>query len=178
MSTNACTHLSFIFYPLQSSAIHAFIQLRNVSTVECIDLKLYCLLIKAKEKELWLALKSDDELYGWKDNIYQRSPLIGVSWPTNFIHQVYVGFDLISFALTVRIRSTSTSNYAQTHSLETYRICPNNDPSSSLDRSSSAKTTEGTCESCLTSSSSAPTIIRRLSSRRRPPRRWAMEVAG
>jgi hypothetical protein len=64
MLTNACTHPSFIFHLLQSSAIHAFIQLQNVSTVECIDLRLYCLLIKAKAKELWLALKSDDELYG------------------------------------------------------------------------------------------------------------------
>jgi hypothetical protein len=64
MSTNACTHLSFIFYFLQSSDTQTPIQLRNVSNVECTDLKLYCLLVEVEQKELWLALKSDDELYG------------------------------------------------------------------------------------------------------------------
>ncbi|KAN0065410.1 Protein kinase [Thecaphora frezii] len=34
------------------------------------------------------------------DDIYSRSPLMGVSSPTNFVHQVHVGFDPISGAFT------------------------------------------------------------------------------
>jgi hypothetical protein len=34
------------------------------------------------------------------DEIYSRSPLMGVSHPTNFVHQVHVGFDPISGAFT------------------------------------------------------------------------------
>lgn len=34
------------------------------------------------------------------DDVYSRSPLMGVSSPTNFVHQVHVGFDPISGAFT------------------------------------------------------------------------------
>ncbi|KAI8453387.1 kinase-like domain-containing protein [Phakopsora pachyrhizi] len=34
------------------------------------------------------------------DDIYSRSPLMGVSNPTNFVHQVHVGFDAVSGAFT------------------------------------------------------------------------------
>ena len=34
------------------------------------------------------------------DDIYSRSPLMGVSNPTNFVHQVHVGFDPVSGAFT------------------------------------------------------------------------------
>jgi hypothetical protein len=47
-------------------------------------------------------MKSDEELYGWQDDIYSRSPLSGVSNPTNFVHKVHVGFDPVSGAFTVR----------------------------------------------------------------------------
>ena len=47
-------------------------------------------------------MKGDEELYGWQDDIYSRSPLSGVSNPTNFVHKVHVGFDPISGAFTVR----------------------------------------------------------------------------
>lgn len=37
---------------------------------------------------------SDDDVYSWIDNIYERCPSMGgVSNPTNFAHQVHVGFD-------------------------------------------------------------------------------------
>jgi hypothetical protein len=49
----------------------------------------------------WLqAMRSDDELYSWMDDLYNRSPLLGVSNPTNFVHQVHVGFDSVSGAFT------------------------------------------------------------------------------
>jgi hypothetical protein len=81
--------------------VQSLIQLRDISNVERTDLKPYCLLIEAKDKRLWLSLKGDDELYGWQDDIYQRSPLMGVSNPTNFMHKVHVGFDPVSGAFTV-----------------------------------------------------------------------------
>jgi protein-serine/threonine kinase len=34
-----------------------------------------------------IALRSDAELYQWMDDIYEKSPLMGVSNPTNFVHQ-------------------------------------------------------------------------------------------
>ncbi len=56
--------------------------------------------METKDKTFYLQLKSDEELYGWMDDIYSRSPLMGVSSPTNFVHQVHVGFDPISGAFT------------------------------------------------------------------------------
>ena len=39
-------------------------------------------------------VETDDEVYQWIDNIYERCPNMGgVSNPTNFAHQVHVGFD-------------------------------------------------------------------------------------
>ncbi|KAF7307730.1 Glycoside hydrolase family 35 protein [Mycena kentingensis (nom. inval.)] len=37
---------------------------------------------------------------GWQDDIYSRSPLMGFSNPTNFVHKVHVGFDPVSGAFT------------------------------------------------------------------------------
>ncbi|KAG5459325.1 MAG: P21-Rho-binding domain-containing protein [Olpidium bornovanus] len=46
-----------------------------------------------KEKTWYISCKNDEELYSWMDEIYQRLPLTGVSNPTNFAHNVHVGFD-------------------------------------------------------------------------------------
>jgi len=64
-------------------------------------MKPYCLLLEANQRKYFLSLKSDDELYGWLDDVYGRSPLMGVSNPTNFVHKVHVGFDPVSGAFTV-----------------------------------------------------------------------------
>lgn len=63
-------------------------------------MKPYCIEIETQEKTYYLQLKNDEELYGWMDDVYSRSPLMGVSSPTNFVHQVHVGFDPISGAFT------------------------------------------------------------------------------
>ncbi|SPO36788.1 probable p21-activated kinase [Pseudozyma flocculosa] len=78
----------------------ALIFLKDISNVTRTDLKPYCIEIETKEKTYYLQLKNDEELYGWMDDIYSRSPLMGVSSPTNFVHQVHVGFDPISGAFT------------------------------------------------------------------------------
>jgi hypothetical protein len=64
------------------------------------DLKPFCISVTTPARTFYFALKSDEELYAWMDEIYGRSPLMGVSNPTNFVHQVHVGFDPISGAFT------------------------------------------------------------------------------
>ncbi|KAL4070125.1 kinase-like domain-containing protein [Scleroderma yunnanense] len=81
--------------PQQSS-----IPLSDITNIERVDLKPYCLLLETKEKRYHMSLKNDEELYGWQDDIYSRSPLMGVSNPTNFVHKVHVGFDPITGAFT------------------------------------------------------------------------------
>jgi hypothetical protein len=78
----------------------ALIFLKEIINVSRTDLKPYCIEIETKEKTYFLQLKNDEELYGWMDDVYSRSPLMGVSSPTNFVHQVHVGFDPISGAFT------------------------------------------------------------------------------
>jgi hypothetical protein len=72
-------------------------------------------------------MKGDEELYGWQDDIYSRSPLSGVSNPTNFVHKVHVGFDPISGAFTV---CNFLPYFASL--LTARRACPTNGASYSL----------------------------------------------
>ncbi|PWN21048.1 Pkinase-domain-containing protein [Microstroma glucosiphilum] len=78
----------------------ALIFLKDITNVTRTDLKPYCVEVETKDKTYYLQTKSDEELYGWMDDIYSRSPLMGVSSPTDFVHQVHVGFDPISGAFT------------------------------------------------------------------------------
>ncbi|KAF9007102.1 kinase-like domain-containing protein [Cyathus striatus] len=78
----------------------AVIPLADIANIERTDMKPYCLLLETKDKRYYLSLKNDEELYGWQDDVYTRSPLMGVSNPTNFIHKVHVGFDPVSGAFT------------------------------------------------------------------------------
>ena len=86
---------------LQTAAHQNIIMLSTISNIERIDMKPYCLLLEANERRFYLSLKNDKELYGWLDDVYSRSPLVGASNPTNFVHKVHVGFDPISGAFTV-----------------------------------------------------------------------------
>lgn len=74
------------------------IQLNKIIAVERTDQKPFCVEITTN-KVYSLAFKSDDELYAWLDDIYNASPL-GVTTPTDFVHQVHVGFDPVSGAFT------------------------------------------------------------------------------
>ncbi|KAF9234542.1 Pkinase-domain-containing protein [Melanogaster broomeanus] len=84
----------------EASPSQSMIPLKDITNIERVDLKPYCLLLETKDKRYHLALKNDEELYGWQDDIYSRSPLMGVSNPTNFVHKVHVGFDPISGGFT------------------------------------------------------------------------------
>lgn len=71
----------------------ALIFLRDIEAVSRNELRPYCFELVTKEKTYYISCKNDDELYCWMDEINQRSPLIAVSRPTNFVHNVHVGFD-------------------------------------------------------------------------------------
>lgn len=70
----------------------ALLFLKELEKVERTDLKPYCIELVTREKSYFISMKNDEELYSWMDEIYLRSPL-GISTPTNFSHNVHVGFD-------------------------------------------------------------------------------------
>jgi protein-serine/threonine kinase len=74
--------------------------LKEVVRIERIDTRDYAICIETRDKTFEVAFKSDEELYSWMDAIYERSPL-GISSPTNFSHNVHVGFDQNSGVFTV-----------------------------------------------------------------------------
>ncbi|KWU44276.1 Pkinase-domain-containing protein [Rhodotorula sp. JG-1b] len=89
------------FYKSETTATPSVsVELADITAVTREDLKPFCLAITTPAKTYYLALRSDEELYGWLDDVYERSPLMGVSSPTNFVHQVHVGFDPVSGAFT------------------------------------------------------------------------------
>ncbi|KAJ7058087.1 STE/STE20/PAKA protein kinase [Mycena amicta] len=93
--------LTLTLHKSESSAQQSVILLRDITSIERTDLKPYCLLLETQDrKRYYFSLKSDEELYGWQDDIYSRSPLMGFSNPTNFVHKVHVGFDPVSGAFT------------------------------------------------------------------------------
>ncbi|KDQ16893.1 hypothetical protein BOTBODRAFT_30266 [Botryobasidium botryosum FD-172 SS1] len=92
------------FYKDKGEAGNGIIHsLRDVSKVERTHVKEICLLLEIQSNQLkryYLTFKTDGELYEWQEAIYSRSPLMGVSSPTNFVHKVHVGFDPVSGAFT------------------------------------------------------------------------------
>ncbi|GJN93895.1 hypothetical protein Rhopal_006954-T1 [Rhodotorula paludigena] len=83
--------LSFCKSETSTTTPSTTIELSDVTSVTREDLKPFCLAIATTARPYYLALKSDEELYAWMDDIYARSSLMGVSSPTNSVHQVHVG---------------------------------------------------------------------------------------
>ncbi|KAI9295802.1 Pkinase-domain-containing protein [Neoconidiobolus thromboides FSU 785] len=77
----------------QTSLAYAIVFLKEVTAVNRTDLKPYCFEIITKDKSYYMMCKNDDELYSWIDAIYSKSPEMGVSKPTDFVHQIHVDFD-------------------------------------------------------------------------------------
>ncbi|KAI8920609.1 kinase-like domain-containing protein [Entophlyctis helioformis] len=73
-------------------ALH-IILLKEVESVQRSDLKSICFEIVTKDRTYYVSCESDSELYSWMEEIYSRSPQVGISTPTNFAHHVHVGFD-------------------------------------------------------------------------------------
>lgn len=93
--------MKLISEPQSSPSPVYTVSLENIQDVQRVDMKPYCVEIETSDKLLYLAFRSDNEVYGWMDDIYSRSPRLGVSQPTNFVHQVHVGFDPKSGGFTV-----------------------------------------------------------------------------
>ncbi|RCI05751.1 Protein kinase, partial [Rhizopus stolonifer] len=83
----------------QSGQCVALIFLKEITSVTRTDLKPYCFETATKDKTYFIACKNDEELYSWMDEIYNRST-VGASGPTNFVHEVHVGFDPVTGAFT------------------------------------------------------------------------------
>lgn len=94
---------------MQQSSSPAFVcKLEEVVDVQRVDMKPFCVELEIKDKLLYFAFRNDEEVYGWMEDIYSRSPLMGVSGPTNFVHNVHVGFDPISGGFTVSSITSDT----------------------------------------------------------------------
>jgi hypothetical protein len=85
----------------QASSPQHLVDLEQVKDIQRVDLKPFCLEVEGKDKLYYFAFRTDEEVYAWMEDLYSRSPLMGVSQPTNFVHQVHVGFDPISGGFTV-----------------------------------------------------------------------------
>ncbi|XAO24779.1 hypothetical protein I312_103585 [Cryptococcus bacillisporus CA1280] len=81
-------------YKNESSSSPVYtVSLEDIQDVQRVDLKPYCVEIETSDKLLYFAFRSDNEVYGWMDDINSSTPRLGVSQPTNFVHQVHVGCD-------------------------------------------------------------------------------------
>jgi len=70
----------------------ANIFLGSVESVQRTEHKPFSFEIVTKGKSYYIACKTSEDLYEWIDEIYKRSQSM-VSGPTNFTHNVHVGFD-------------------------------------------------------------------------------------
>jgi hypothetical protein len=98
----------------QATTTSLSVPLKDIVSVNRVELKPYCIEIvrsangtvttispDAPRRTIYISLKSDPELYAWMDDVYSRCPSMGgVSNPTNFTHQVHVGFDPVSGGFT------------------------------------------------------------------------------
>ncbi|KAI9327989.1 kinase-like domain-containing protein [Obelidium mucronatum] len=70
------------------------IVLRDVVSVQRSDVKPFAFeIVLENNKSFYIACRTDEDVYGWIDDIYERCPQMGISGPTNFVHEVHVGVD-------------------------------------------------------------------------------------
>ncbi|KAJ7112920.1 hypothetical protein C8R44DRAFT_984799 [Mycena epipterygia] len=88
----ALTETQLTLYPSENKALRSCIPLCDVAKVERTDIIPYGLALQTKDgKRYLLAFENDGDLYGWQDDISQRS--MGVSLPWNFEHQTHASLD-------------------------------------------------------------------------------------
>lgn len=71
------------------------ILIKDITAVQRSDLKACCFEVVTTERSYFFSCESDSELYGWIQEVYSKSPC-GISAPTNFTHNVHVGFDALT----------------------------------------------------------------------------------
>ncbi|KAK9720428.1 Protein kinase [Basidiobolus ranarum] len=72
----------------------------EIRDLERSELKPYCFKICSETRNIYITCKSDGEMWSWMDSIYKRSPMKGVSNPTNFNHHAHLSFDADTGMLT------------------------------------------------------------------------------
>lgn len=88
-------HLFFYKNDSPTASATQDLPLSTVSSISRTETRPYCFEIIRKEglKSLYVACKTEQELYAWIDDIYSHVPSSGVSGPISFQHNVHVGFD-------------------------------------------------------------------------------------
>ncbi|KIM20540.1 hypothetical protein M408DRAFT_34621, partial [Serendipita vermifera MAFF 305830] len=85
---------SITFHKSENAPQNSRILLADITNIDRTDLKPYCLLIEMNDRnKLYLCFSNDSQVYGWKDDIYVRTPLIGVGIPSGVSHNSTVGPD-------------------------------------------------------------------------------------
>ncbi|KAJ3288098.1 Protein kinase [Rhizoclosmatium sp. JEL0117] len=70
------------------------ILLRDITSVQRSEAKTFAFEVTVANGSTFnFDCKSDNEVYEWIDEIYQRCPRFGIESPTNFVHEVHVGVD-------------------------------------------------------------------------------------
>lgn len=93
---------SITFHKSENAPQNSRILLADITNIDRTDLKPYCLLIEMNDRnKLYLCFSNDSQVYGWKDDIYVRTPLIGVGIPSGVSHNSTVGPDPKTGELTV-----------------------------------------------------------------------------
>ena len=99
------------FCSLQASPAYGTINLRDITNVERVDLKPYCLFLETKDKRFHLSFMNDEELSRWQDDIHFRCPALDVSSPFKFVHQIHVDFDPVTRTFTVHSALFSSTRF-------------------------------------------------------------------
>ncbi|ORY53008.1 Pkinase-domain-containing protein [Rhizoclosmatium globosum] len=70
------------------------ILLRDITSVQRSEAKTFAFEVTVANGSTFnFDCKTDNEVYEWIDEIYQRCPRFGIESPTNFVHEVHVGVD-------------------------------------------------------------------------------------
>ncbi|KAK9711823.1 Protein kinase [Basidiobolus ranarum] len=72
----------------------------EIRDLERSELKPHCFKVNIGARNIYVACKSEEEMWSWMDSIYKRSPMKGVSNPTNFSHRAHLSFDATTGMLT------------------------------------------------------------------------------
>jgi len=84
-------------YKSKRSTVGIPIKLHDITKVDRAEARAHCLHVETcDEKRYLLSFKNDDQLHSWRDAIYARSRLAGISHPVNFVHHVHIGIDAVS----------------------------------------------------------------------------------
>lgn len=80
----------------QKSTHQTIISSQDIATIERATMKPHCLFLEVRGKTYWLSLTSDEELYGWLDDLIHHCHRNSITAPENFVHHVHVSYDYIA----------------------------------------------------------------------------------